>query len=328
MIKISIVVFDYALAAAAMGMSDMLYFAGNIYQRQQRQREPRFQVRLASRDGQPVKVMNNLSITPHCSLQDIEDSDVVLLPNITGEIDLTLTRNSDVIELLQRLQQRNCIIGCNSTGVFFAAEAGLLDGRQATTLWSAVDDFRERYPKVDLRPDQLLTVDGNLICDAGGTSWFDLGLHLIELFCGHRTAMDTAKYFMVDLERSTQLSFSPLASLKYHGDKTILEIQHWLEAHYREAISMDDLGHAFGLSNRSLLRRFKLATGLSPLSYLQDIRLDMACRLLVQSNKSVEEVTHEVGYEDVSSFIRLFKRRSGFTPNNYRARFRAVHVAR
>ncbi|BFM17616.1 GlxA family transcriptional regulator [Maricurvus nonylphenolicus] len=328
MIKISILLFDYVLAAAVMGMNDMLYFAGNTYQRQQRGRQPRFDVRLASRNAEPVKVMNNLSLSPHCSLEDIAGSDVVLVPTINGDIDLTLAQNQDIIALLEELKDKECLIGCNSTGSFFMAEAGLLDGKQATTLWPTVEEFQARYPQVDLRPDQLLTVDGNVICDAGGTSWFDLGLHLIELFCGHKTAMDTAKYFMVDLERSTQLSFSPLASMKFHGDKTILDIQNWLEGHFRDAISIDALGKQFGLSNRSLLRRFKLATGTTPLNYLQDIRLDTACRLLVQSNQSIESITHAVGYEDVSSFIRLFKRRAGFSPSNYRARYRAVHVAR
>jgi transcriptional regulator GlxA family with amidase domain len=328
MINITILLFDYALAAAVMGMHDLLYFAGNNYQSQHRQRAPRFQVRLASRDGTAVKLMNQLELSPHCSFADIDDSDVILVPTITGDIDLTLKQNTDIIELLRARQNTDCLLCGNSSGSFFLAQAGLLDNKQATTLWSVAELFRERYPEVDLRPDQLLTVDGNTICDAGGSAWFDLGLHLVELFCGHRTAMDTAKYFMVDMERSGQLSFSPLESMKYHGDKSVLAIQDWLEANYPQPISIDKLGKQFGLSNRSLLRRFKLATGLSPLNYLQDIRMDMACRLLVQSNKSVEEVTHRVGYEDVSSFIRLFKRRTGFTPNNYRARYRAVHIAR
>jgi transcriptional regulator GlxA family with amidase domain len=253
---------------------------------------------------------------------------VILVPTINGDVELTLAQNPDIIALLRGLKGTDCLIGCNSTGSFFMAEAGLLDGKQATTLWTTAEEFQTRYPQVDFRPDQLLTVDGNVICDAGGTAWFDLGLHLIELYCGHRTAMDTAKYFMVDLERSTQLSFSPLTSMKFHGDKAILDIQNWLEDHYQQAINIDALGKQFGLSNRSLLRRFKLATGTTPLNYLQDIRLDTACRLLVQSNQSIEAITHAVGYEDISSFIRLFKRRAGFTPSNYRARYRAVHTAR
>lgn len=208
------------------------------------------------------------------------------------------------------------------------AEAGLLEGKKATTFWDNVALFRSRYPTVDLRPDQLLIHDGNILCDAGGISWFDLGLYLIELFCDHQTAMDTAKYFMVDLERSTQLSFTPLVSKQHHSDRPILEIQSWMEEHYAGSVSMEEVSKRFGLSNRTLVRRFKLATGVTPLNYLQEVRLNAAGRLLVQSNQTVEEITHAVGYEDISSFIRLFKRQTNYTPNSYRARFRAVHVAR
>ena len=140
--------------------------------------------------------------------------------------------------------------------------------------------------------------------------------------------MDTAKSFLVDLERSTELSFSPLTSKKFHGDNAILDIQKWMDEHYAAHINIDEMCQQFGISNRSLLRRFKLATGVTPLNYLQDVRLDAASRLLVQSNDTIEAITHKVGYEDISSFTRLFKRRSGFSPSSYRARFRAVHVAR
>lgn len=325
MVTVTIVVFDYALAASFIGINDLLYYAGNSYQRHSGQHKPGFHVRLASWDGKPVKVMNGLAITPHCSLQEIEHSDVYLVPTITGDIETTLEKNANVIQVLRDAASRGSLIGGNSAGSFFLAEAGLLDGKKATTLWRQVDLFRSRYPLVDLRPDQFLTHDGNILCDAGGSSWFDLGLYLIELFCDHQTAMDTAKYFMVDLERSAQLSFSPLVGKKHHGDLIVLNIQNWMEARFREPLTMAQAGAQFGLSSRSLLRRFKLTTGGTPLNYLQEVRLDAAGRLLIQSKKTVEEITTLVGYTDISSFTRLFKRRTGFPPSHYRTRFRSVH---
>lgn len=327
MVRVTVLVFDYALAAAVMGISDMLYFAGTAHQRAHgSEGSGLFQVRLASRDGKPVKAVNQMTITPHCAIEEIETSDIYLVPTITGDIEQTLINNAWLVTRLQQAAGTDAIIGSNSNGSFFLAEAGLLTGKKATTFWDNVALFRTRYPAVDLRPDQLLIHDGNILCDAGGTSWFDLGLYLVELFCGHQTAMETAKYFMVDLERSTQLSFTPLVSKKYHSDHLILEIQGWMEQHYAEALSMATLGTHFGLSNRTFVRRFKLATGLTPLNYLQEVRLNAARRLLVQSHRSVEAITHEVGYEDTSSFTRMFKRRSGFSPSGYRSRFRAVHV--
>ena len=333
-VSITILVFDYSLAAAVMGINDLLFFAGGVYAKRKGQKqdnevlENRFQVRIASDNGEPVRVMNQLSITPHCSIDDIAHSDVYLVPTIAGDVELALENNGYIVDVLQKAAANGSLIGSNSNGSFFLAEAGLLAGKKATTFWNNVDLFRSRYPEVDLQPDQLLVHDGNVLCDAGGTSWFDLGLYLVELFCDHQTAMDAAKHFMVDLERSTQLSFSPLSSKKHHGDPVILEVQRWMENHYAERITMESVGDQFGLSNRSLVRRFKLATGVTPLNYLQEVRLDVASKLLVQSNRSVDDITHAIGYEDISSFIRLFKRRTNYSPSNYRARFRAVHVAR
>jgi len=324
MVTVTIVVFDKALAASFIGINDLLYFAGNSYQRHSGQSEPGFQVRLASWDGGPVNVMNGLTITPHCSLQDLDRSDVYLVPTITGDIEATLEQNAHVIQALKDAAEQGSMIGGNSAGSFFLAEAGLLDGRKATTQRRLADLFRKRYPLVDLRPEQFLTHDGNILCDAGGSSWFDLGLYLIELFCDHPTAMATAKYFMVDLERSAQLSFSPLVSKKHHGDPIVLNIQNWMETHFREPLTMEQAGEQFGLSSRSLIRRFKLATGGTPLNYLQEVRLDAASRLLIQSKQTVEEITTLVGYSDISSFTRLFKRRTGFPPSHYRTRFKSV----
>lgn len=325
MIKVTVLVFDYALPAAVAGISDLLYFAGGSTARGGTKR---FQIRLASHDGKPVKAMNRMTITPHCGVDEIEDSDVFLVPAITGDIEQTLHDNRWLVDLLRRVADTDCIVGSNSNGSFFLAEAGLLDDKTATTFWDNVDLFRARYPSIDLRPDQLLIHDGKILCDAGGTSWFDLGLYLVELFCDDQTAMETAKYFMVDLERNTQLSFTPMISKRYHSDHLILEVQTWMEKRYAEDLSIEQVARQFGLSNRTLARRFKLATGVTPQQYLQDIRLNAASRMLVQSNQSIEAITHAVGYEDVSSFVRLFKRRTNYSPGGYRSRFRAVHVKR
>ncbi len=328
MVTVTILMFDYALASAVTGMSDLLYFAGKAFNRVHGESPPPFRIQLVSQYGQPVKVVNQMTLTPHCSVNELKRSDVYLVPTISGDIERTLHDNRWLVSLLETLADANCIIGSNSNGSFFLAEAGLLNDKKATTFWDNTDLFRKRYPAVDLRPDQLLVHDGNILCEAGGTSWFDLGLYLIELFCDHQTAMETAKYFMVDLERSTQLSFTPLESKKYHGDDAILETQQWMEQHYASSFSISSIGERFGLTNRTLVRRFKLATGVTPLNYLQEVRLDAASRLLVQTNKSIEKITYAIGYEDVSSFIRLFKLRTHYSPTSYRARFKAVHVAR
>lgn len=330
-----------------MGMHDLLYFAGATFaqaslehtdlehadstnKRAKQDQTPaleapannRFELRIASPQGEPIKLMNQLSAEAHCSYAELAPSDVYLVPAMAGEPQRTLASNSTLIKLLGELDLSSCLLGSNSNGGFFLAEAGLLDQKRATSFWADADYFAERYPRVKLERDERLVRDGNIISDSGGSSWFDLGLYLVELFCDHATAVAAAKYFMVDLARSAQLSFAPAFGEQQHQDQSVRAVQDWLAKHYGEAIVLSEVAERFGLSSRSLVRRFKLATGLTPVNYLQELRLDAASRLLVQTRRSVEDITQAVGYQDVSSFIRLFKRRTQYSPSSYRARFR------
>ncbi|AWF81298.1 AraC family transcriptional regulator [Microbulbifer sp. A4B17] len=322
MIVATVLAFDLALTSSISGINDLLYFASKL--NAQSAGDTDFRIQIASPGGKPVRTLNNLVFPVHCAIEEVEHSDVYLVPTITGNVEQVLDKNPLVVETLRHAGATNSLIGGNSSGVFFLAEAGLLDHKSATTHWTMVDLFRHLYPLVDLKPDQPITQDGNILCDCGGQAWFDLGLYLVELFFGHDIAMNLAKFFVIDIGRSTQLTYSPLISKKYHKDKGIMAIQNWLEEHYCSTIMIDQIGEQFGFSNRTMLRRFKQATGATPSQYLQEIRLDAATKLLVQSNKSIQEITHAIGYEDISSFTRLFKRKSGLSPSHYRARFKPI----
>jgi len=324
---VTVLGFDYVLASALTGINDLLSLAGVSWNKLHQQvPEPKFRVQIASWDKKPILTLNNVIIMPHCAIQEVQHSDVYLVPCIAGDIEKTLAQNPGIVALLKKLNQSSNLIGSNSTGSFFLAEAGILDHKIATTHWGLADLFRQKYPKVKLKADQLITHDDNILCDGGGLAWFDMGLYLIELFCDHDTAVGSAKAFVIDTGRTTQLTYSPLISKKYHNDKAVLSVQNWLEEHYISDISIEHLGQQFGLSHRSLIRRFKSAAGLTPSNYLQEIRLDAASKYLVQSVKTIGEITHAIGYEDISSFTKLFKRKTGLSPSNYRARFKPIHM--
>lgn len=320
MIRIGVLGFNNVLGSSMTGISDLLSLA----RLQRSDPQSPFQVQIASCDGEPVTALNGIRIAAHCSIDDLEPSDVFLVPAIAEHLEATLNANHLIIKKLESVRDSANLIVSNSSGAFFLAEAGLLDGKIATTHPGTAERFRSKYPQVNLREEQRITHDGNILCDGGGLSWFDLGLYLIELFCNHETAVRAAKTFVLDSGRPNQLSYSPLIGKKFHNDERVLSIQNWMEARFREAISMEQLGDQVGLSNRSLIRRFKLATGMTPSAYLQEVRIDSARRLLVQSDKRVDEITRLVGYEDFSSFSKLFKRKNGMTPSEYRARLRPV----
>lgn len=324
MIKVTILAFDYVLASALTGINDLFNLAGvswNKYHQLPVQR--RFSVQIASWQQKPIYTLNNVIIHPHCAITDTTDSDIFLVPSIAGDIDKTLQQNTELIAFLRQLKATGAVIGSNSTGSFFLAEAGLLDGKNATTHWAATAQFNQRYPNTKLVAEQHITHDGNILCDSGGMAWFDLGLYLIELFCDHQTAQGVARSFVLETGRTNPLTYSPLIAKKYHKDRKVREVQDWLESHFSQAIAISEVSQQFGLSNRTLIRRFKAAAQITPSDYLQAIRIDAATKLLVQSNQHIDEITHAVGYSDASSFTKLFKRKTGLSPSNYRARYKA-----
>lgn len=322
MINVYILGFNYAFATSIVGVIDLLSTAGTAWNFfQGKSLTPKFNVRLATPDGQPIRCLNNIVLQADCAFDAITDAQVVLVPSIGGDVEKTLARNPDLVECLRKQFGQGVQIASNCTGAFFLAEAGLLEGRKATTHWAHAERFRKRYPAVNLIPEQLVTADGPIFCSGGGHSWFDLGLHLIELYIDHETAIESAKAMVIDSGRESQLSYFSLNQNKYHNDEAIKGIQEWIDQHYAEDFSLAWLAEEKAMSPRTLIRRFKSATGESPLAYLQTVRIEMAKRLLETSKQTIAEITQNVGYEDVSSFSKMFKRKVGLSPREYRGRF-------
>lgn len=326
MINVSVLGFDYAFATSIVGVIDLLSTAGTAWNYfQGKILAPKFHVQLASRDGKPIRCLNNVVLQADCSFAQIGTPDILLVPSIGADVEKTVARNPDLVAVLQQYYDKGTQIVSNCTGAYFLAEAGLLNGRKATTHWAHAERFRNRYPQVNLVPEQLITTDGRIFCSGGGTAWFDMGLYLIELYIDHETAIESAKAMVIDAGRESQLSYFALNQNKYHNDDAIRSIQEWIDEHYAEDFSLAWLAEEKAMSPRTLIRRFKSATGESPLAYLQTVRIEMAKRLLETSKQTIAEITQNIGYEDVSSFSKMFKRKVGLSPREYRGRF-AKHV--
>ncbi len=320
--RVAILCFDQALATSIIGLSDLLAYCGVTWNYiHQQTRQPVFDVRLAAAQAGPVQCVNKVTLDAADSFDKVIDSDIVIVPTIGGNIPKTLQANSTLIDCLTEMAKRQTIIASNCTGAFFLAEAGLLDGKEATTHWGFVDSFRARYPKVQLKPEKMLTHAGNIYCSAGGHACFDLGLHLIERFFGRDEAVKSSKSFVLDMGRQSQLSYTPIEVSKRHDDDLIMQAQQKIDANFSDYLSMDALANDLGISTRTLIRRFKDATGDTPANYLQSVRLEKAKQLLENSRLSLSDITHAIGYEDTSSFSRLFKRKTGLTPGHYRERY-------
>jgi len=320
--QVAIIGFDQALATAITGIMDLFRMAGVTWARiHEQQPKPHFEVMLATPGGRPCRCVNGLTLQAHCSWENLGSPDVVMLPTIGGEIDRTLAENQELRFLLQHWHHAGVDIASNCTGAFLLADAGLLDHRDATTHWGYCDLFRQRYTRVNLRPHQLITANDTIFCAGGGMAWFDLGLFLVERYCGVEVARTLAKAFVLDMGRQNQAAYASVHARRYHQDQTILAVQQWLDQNLATPIRLDELAERFNLSPRTFKRRFRAATGETPLNYLQSLRVEYAKKLLETPQLRLAQVTEQVGYDDVSSFSRLFRSRTGMTPGTYRSRF-------
>lgn len=300
----------FAIAAGIAARSNLLTWSGH-------------DVRLATRDGQPVMGSGSHRIEPHCALSDANDSDVVLLPPIFGDIEQTLERESGLVSWLASLPSGSRLLASTCTGAFLLAEAGLLDGRRITTNPAFAALFRERYPRVQLALDERIVDDNRIICAGSTTAYLNLAVHVIDRLAGHDLAVATAKTLSMDRNPESQRPYFMFIAPKDHGDDKVLGLQNWIETHYREAVGVDDMVDAAGMSVRNLNRRFLAATGLSPRQYLRMVRIETAKRLLEGGNAPIDRVAEAVGYGDTRAFIRAFGDIAGLSPGAYRQKFRA-----
>ncbi|MCW8890809.1 MAG: GlxA family transcriptional regulator [Sedimenticola sp.] len=320
--KITILCYDYAFSSVITGVLDLFSLAGVTWNNIHNKPPTRlFDIKLASLDGRPVRCLNNVAIAADSALSEATDSDILFIPPIGGHIDKTIKKLLPSIQWLREMHSQGCQIVSSCTGSFLLAETGLLDGKQATTHWGYMDQFKERYPAVNLKPEQLITNEISLLCAGGGSAWLDLSLLLIEQHFGHDIAVQTAKALVIERKQQTQTPYFTNHGQKYHTDTDILAVQTWLDEHFSKPITIDELGAQHGLNSRTFKRRFKRATGDSPLAYIQSLRIEMAKKLLESGRSSIEQITLEVGYQDSSSFVKLFKKKTGLSPQAYRQTF-------
>jgi transcriptional regulator GlxA family with amidase domain len=283
---------------------------------------PHFSVHLVTKDGEPVQCLNGITLSPHCSMHDITRTDLVMVSAISGDISRALDANREVIPWLKAMHENGAWIASVCTGAFMLAETGLLDGKTATTHWGFVRYFMRRYPRVRCRADALITDEGDLFCSGGSNSCIDLSLYLVEKLCGRAAAIQCAKALVYNLGRSTQAPYATLRAKRTHRDSRIHDAQNWIEDHFAQNLSITLLARKANMSERTFQRRFKDATGDTPLCYVQKVRIEAARDLLETGDKSFEEVTYLVGYEDPGSFRKIFLRQTGLLPKDYQRLYR------
>ncbi len=211
-------------------------------------------------------------------------------------------------------------------GTFLLAETGLLDGRRATTHWGYAEDLARLYPDIHVDADRLIIDDGDIITAGGMMAWTDVSLRLVDRFLGSSVMLATARYFLIDPAGREQRFYSSFSPRLHHGDAAVLKVQHWLQKQGGRDATLAAMAARAGLEERIFLRRFRKATGFNPTEYSQRLRVGKAREILELTNRTIDQVARDVGYEDAGSFRKVFQKVVGLKPREYRKRFAVAAV--
>jgi transcriptional regulator GlxA family with amidase domain len=206
-------------------------------------------------------------------------------------------------------------------GAFWLAPIGLLDGRSATTHWSYAELLATRFPDICVDKDKLIIDHGDVMTAGGVMAWIDLGLRLIDRFIGPTIMLETARFFLVDPAGREQRFYANFSPPMKHGDVPVLQVQLWLQSGKAKSATVSEMATEARLGERTFLRRFLKATGLTPTEYVQHLRVGRARASLEFTSLTINEISWSVGYENASSFRKVFQRIMGLTPGDYRRRF-------
>jgi transcriptional regulator GlxA family with amidase domain len=280
-----------------------------------------FDVQLTGLTREPVLLQNGVQLLPAVAVDQAPPPDVVVVPGLDdepGPLPL-LALNRPWGAWIAKWYRAGAQIATSCTGAFLLADAGILDDKPVTTHWRLAAELQQRYPNVDVRADQIIIDTGDIISSGGATAFLDLVLYLVERFGGQDRATLAAHALLIDARVSQLPYLSPIRE-RAHDDVIVREVQEHIDAHLDEPIQIAVLAEQFGVSERTLTRRFTAATGLGPQAYLQLVRVNLAQRLLETTSDPVESVRRAAGYRDTAAFRRVFKQITGLSPSQYRTR--------
>jgi transcriptional regulator GlxA family with amidase domain len=239
-------------------------------------------------------------------------------------------RYPELLDWIRRRYREGAMIYSACSGSIMLAATGLLKGREATSHWGYEQLFRNSYPDIEFRPEPALTFAdpaGRIVTAGGTTSWHDLAIHIISRHCSPGEALRIAKVYLLKWHAEGQLPYASLVRRSPHADSAVRACEDWLAEHYRQPNAVQGVVSVSEIPERTLKRRFKTATGSTLIDYVQNLRVEEAKRLLETGPLAFDEISAEVGYENPGFFRRLFKRRTGLTPGQYRRMFQPFALA-
>ncbi|MDT8427790.1 MAG: helix-turn-helix domain-containing protein [Pseudomonadales bacterium] len=315
--QVTIIALPEALASSMTIALEMIH-AAHVIHRVRNRNQTALNLVIASDNGEPLTLTGGLQISPHTRLSATAPADLIFIPALWGNPAAAVRRHPDISLWLAQQYAQGATLCSAGTGSYFLAEAGLLDTHLATTHWRYFHDFQQRYPQVKLDRKRFITHENRLYCTGSVNAVRDVMLHFAEQLFDASIADEVARHFTHELKRSYESMQLAAEQVDSHHDEAIIKVQEWLQINYSKAITVRELSQRFNINLRSFNRRFLAASGITPVHYLQEIRIRQARELLKRSNLSIAEIAFSVGYQDISYFSGLFRKLNGVTPNQYR----------
>jgi transcriptional regulator GlxA family with amidase domain len=315
--EIGLILYSGAQQSAVLGLTDLFGMANRMATGRGQNNAPilrisHWQAEVAA--AAPHRVFDSSPDAPPGTLT------ALILPPTLGE-PMAAETSAPLARWLRDQHAGGAILGSVCAGAFVLAATGRVDGRRITTHWTYAETLQQHFPKVQVDADQMLIDDGDILTAGGLMSWTDLGLRLVDRLLGPGVMLETARMLLVDPPGREQRYYSVFSPRLTHGDAAVLKLQHWLQATGAKDMALTTLAARAGLGERTLLRRFQKATGMTTTEYCQRLRVGRARELLQVGGTTIERVAWEVGYSDTDAFRKVFTRLVGLAPGEYRRRF-------
>jgi transcriptional regulator GlxA family with amidase domain len=291
-----------------------------------------FHIEIVGETVGPLELASGVFINVQRAIDTIETSDIVIVPSILLRPEgWKKNRYPRLVDWLRRMHERGAVLCSACSGIFLLAETGLFDGKDVTVHFGYAGAFAAAYPAIPIHPERVLVISGlreELVSSGASTTWHDLVLYLIARYAGSTSAQEVARFFALQWHQDGLTPYIIFEGRIDHGDGDIQSAQQWLREHFSVANPVQEMIKRSKLAERTFKRRFASATGLTPIAYVQRLRIEDAKRRLERTEDSVDEISWRVGYEDAAFFRRLFRRTTGLAPGAYRKRFRIPEFAR
>jgi transcriptional regulator GlxA family with amidase domain len=290
-----------------------------------------FRVEIVGVHAGPLPLASGIPINVHKGVAEVSTSDIVIVPSVVLRPEGWASgRHPELVAWLAAMHERGALLCSACSGIFLLAETGLFDGVEATVHYGYARQFAAAFPQVPIHPERVLVVAGRqeeLITSGASMTWHDLVLYLIARHAGATAAQDVARAFALQWHQDGLAPYIVFEGRTDHGDSAVQTAQDWVGRHFQVGNPVEEMVRRSGLPERTFKRRFVAATGLSPIAYIQRLRVEEAKRRLERTAASVDEISWQVGYEEPAFFRRLFKRTTGMAPGAYRRRFQVPEFA-